>query len=1133
MLFPYLLALAGLSCADAFAITGEAIELRNLGLAQLENEKNEEAEATFRELTTQVTDDPLPMANLAVALLRQQKNDEAMLQIEAALSLAPGRPDLLSIQAEILNWQGRLEDALAMHQRVVQAAPDTVDYLYALFDHATTLGTEEALEVADQALSRLAELRSDNLVVLRHLGEMAIRKGDRELASRTYLRLGQLLWKEETKLKRAYDPLMKALEEGDLAAARQPSMLLGNGIVSSAMFKAGRIELSDGLQGMPILRFNDEPATESFGDGIATAFAGSEISDQPSSGRGLAAVDLDGDGTIDIARTTKDAVELRFGKGGAAVQLKATGAAALTAFDIDNDADLDLVVAGATTTLWLNDGKGGFSNASEAWGVSGITTEAATFDFDSDGDLDLLLARKGAHADLLLNDTVGPLQSITERAMPPLRPRSIARMLARDLDRDGDTDLLVAHEGGVSWVDNQRHETFGNRTAPGGLRAVGAAVDAASGDFDNDGRPDLALVGLELTILYGGTAAYETAGGRFEASAIEALGTLSSVVTFDADNDGRLDLAVGGVNGIAVFAQRGRRFELLSITGAKHTTALTAADLDRDGDLDLLASGPAGLMRFDNTKGNDNCWLDVTLEGLVKGNDKNNVYGFGAESEIRAGSAYQFREVASPITHFGVGKLRQADLLRVVWNNGVPQNLLQPKIQCRGEAQATPIVEKQVLKGSCPFLYTWTGQKIDFVTDLLWGAPLGMPLARGVWNSFDPEELVRVDGIAPRLVNGSEVFDLRITEELWEAAYFDRVRLWAVDTPEDLEVSSNLRIVPGARAGDPVLEDRVLATADLRPVVRALDGKGRDVTARVQARDEIYADGYDDSGYQGISPQPWSFTFDLGEAPAAPLRLLFDGWIFPSDASLNIASSQRRDLDFALTRLEVRTAEGWQTLMDPMGFPAGKTKTMVIDTPPLPAGVSELRIVTSRWLHWDRIAWSTAPRDQQVQVVARLAPASAELAYRGFSAIQRQAPNAPHTYDYDQASQYSPWLEMTGRATRYGDVRELLLDVDDQIVVLTPGDEIQILFDANALPALEAGHRRTFFLESHGYDKDADRNTWTGDSTEPLPFRGMQSYPFPAGVTAPDTREYQQYLERWQTRGAPEATTSSASSGGD
>src|SRR5687768_10418786 len=88
------------------ALPPEAYELRNLGLAQLENERAGDAEGTYRKLVAVVPRDPLGHANLAIALLRQQKFDEALAAIDRAHELQPARADLVAIKGEILMWQG-------------------------------------------------------------------------------------------------------------------------------------------------------------------------------------------------------------------------------------------------------------------------------------------------------------------------------------------------------------------------------------------------------------------------------------------------------------------------------------------------------------------------------------------------------------------------------------------------------------------------------------------------------------------------------------------------------------------------------------------------------------------------------------------------------------------------------------------------------------------------------------------------------------------------------------------------------------------------------------------------------------------------------------------------------------------
>ena len=200
---------------------------------------------------------------------------------------------------------------------------------------------------------------------------------------------------------------------------------------------------------------------------------------------------------------------------------------------------------------------------------------------------------------------------------------------------------------------------------------------------------------------------------------------------------------------------------------------------------------------------------------------------------------------------------------------------------------------------------------------------------------------------------------------------------------------------------------------------------------------------------------------------------------------------------------------------------------MVIDVPEHTRPIRRLRIVSSKWLAWDRIAWSRDLRDDQVLVRARLDPVTADLGFRGFSRLVRVAPNAPHTYDYGLVAEDSPWLPFPGSYTRYGDVRELLLEADDRSVILAPGDELRVTFDASRLEPVAAGWKREVFLESHGWDKDADRNTYAPGQVEPLPFRAMSGYPFAEGESFPDTPEMREYRSLWlsrtidHTRGTP------------
>ena len=1129
-----------LSAAVAGAVSPEAASLRDRGFAELENENPDKAEATYRKLIELVADEPLGHGNLAIALLRQQKYDDALAVIENALQLAPNRPDLLAIRSEIRQWMGDLEGALVDLDQASQAAPDDLEILYAAYSAAGTLRTPEADPVAGRVLRRLVELRPENLVVLLQLGQRAIADGDRALASTVFLRVEELLWQVQPIAFRALDMVKKGLEADDLSSARVPAVRLENVLKVSAMFRESLRELKTGIQGIPIRRFAEEPPPSDFGPPAEISLLGRQMDARPGAGKALGTGDFDGDSRADLCRIRIDGtLEIRLAAKTWDItsEMPAPGFDRLLVSDIDNNGTLDILgFSPKTGRVWLGQGDGTFARAQDDLGLGHAGARGhEVVDFDIEGDLDLVLVGGASGpADLYRNSLLGPLERVGTQSLPRLPNSAAESVFASDLDRDGDLDLLVAHARGIQWLDNLRQGRFVDRTASAGVQPAAPMRSAVAVDLDQDGFPDVVAAGPGLRIWRNQESPDDRR--RLVPITLDGLpsdGDFHQVIAADLDNDGRQDLVLIGPGGPTAFGQtpdggflalpfsiekgpagkagqspqKTESYPPMPPPLSVQVSAVVSADLDGDGDLDLVTSDAAGLHRYENRGGDQNRWLALRLRGLDKGSSKNNFYGVGSLVEVRTGQAYQFHEARGDVLHIGLGKQAQADSVRVVWTNGVPQN----RLDLKGNQQ---LVEEQLLKGSCPFLYAWDCEKYAFVTDLLWGAPLGLPAAPGVWVGSDPSELVRVDG----LKQDRGRYSLRITEELWEAAFFDKVRLWVVDHPEDVETASNLRIVPGPAGAELADDDdRVLGSRQLRPVHRAWDGRGREVTQRVQKRDEIYADGYHPSPYQGVA-EPWTFTFELGETPTRPVRLHMDGWIFPADASLNLAVAQRDDFPYLPPPLEVETADGWQTLIENMGFPPGKTKTMVIDLPALPDGASKLRMVTSLWLHWDRIAWTTETADDELTVVQRLAPGTADLRFRGFSKVVRQAPNAPHSFDYQQTRLESPWIVFAGNYTRFGDVRPLLETVDDFSVILAPGDEIALEFDASGLQPPPEGFRRTLYLESHGWDKDADRNTWEAPQLEPLPFHAMSGYPYGEGESYPDTEQHRRYRAEWLTR---------------
>jgi hypothetical protein len=147
--------------------------------------------------------------------------------------------------------------------------------------------------------------------------------------------------------------------------------------------------------------------------------------------------------------------------------------------------------------------------------------------------------------------------------------------------------------------------------------------------------------------------------------------------------------------------------------------------------------------------------------------------------------------------------------------------------------------------------------------------------------------------------------------------------------------------------------------------------------------------------------------------------------------------------------------------------------------------------------------------------------ASANLRLRGFSrAVIHPRREQPEAFEYAHWTSAASWNQTPGWYTRYGDVRELVHTIDDHMVIMGAGDELQLEFDGRGLPPLAAGWRRDFLLLVDGWAKDADANTAFSQTVEPLPFHGMSRYPYPAGERYPEDAAHRRYREQYNTRPA-------------
>lgn len=716
-------------------------------------------------------------------------------------------------------------------------------------------------------------------------------------------------------------------------------------------------------------------------------------------------------------------------------------------------------------------------------------------DLEGDGDLDLVFATADRGVRFFINRGNRTFFEVKQsESMASLT--GVSAMAIADLDRDLDLDIVIADasNGKIGIIENLLHLQLRVRFISEAPELFGAKRIEVK---DIDGNVSWDIIAAShgrVQIIFSHTPE----AGVWNVDRVERWKCEEAAyVLADLDNDSWYEL-VSTRNSVATAHRLLGNATDLDITDP---TALTgkfqsAVDFDLDGKLDILSIVDGQCHVFRNTTTPVGHFLTARMRGIDDNNANSgrvNHYAIGSVVELRFGPHYRAQVITSPSTHFGINGYDAASSLRIIFPNGLTQTIVQPPIN-------TIVEEEQTLKGSCPYLYAWDGQQFAFVTDCLWAAPLGLQVANGVVAKDRPWEYLKVDGrfIEPR----NNQYELRITEELWEIAYFDHVSLVAVDHPADVDIWTNEKVGPGEIA-TPVIH--AFSPDDRLTLQRGFDTKGRDVTADLKSIDGQYVQGFDRRLRQGLCPPHW-VDLDFGPLPdrktasgdEASVFLVMTGWILPTDTSLNIQIDQNPDLgplEFPSVWVPDATEpSGWRKAIGYMGFPGGKTKTIVVDvSDAILADDPRLRVHTSAQIYWDAAELVVRRKVPEVSV-HELQLTGATLGYRGFSRKYRDSIQSPETYDYSTVSTAPKWPPLRGRFTQEGDCRSLLEAWDDAMVVMGSGDEMQLTF---TVPEAEVpqGWKRDFILHCVGWDKDADLNTITGQSSEPLPFREMTEYP--------------------------------------
>lgn len=1118
----------------------EAIHHQNLGLAYLEESQPTKATTEFSALVELLPNEAIGYGNLTVAHLRLQQNDLAEEWIKRGIAAVPMDSQLHFILSEVYQVKGESAKAIEALKEAVRLAPDELEFRYKLTRYY--LGQRNDAEAQQAAVHHLQELyaRSPvNVVILMKLAQALIGQERLQDAEKHCQELLILLGDTDADKLALLTKGIDAIRNGKQNDASRNIRFFENVHRASPRYQQGIGELVTDILGHPIETFRQgfkarltakkkPPINVEFIDTTQKLGLGSLHRDKIDHAS-ISLLDYDNDGKLDIYATSTGLLRNNDdGKFLSAPYFQdfvvhpSLNLPIHTFLDLDKEGTQEILLqtqGGITLLRRDTDEKWRASSIILHQGETDNTGVLLPVDYDHDGDLDLFSERSGVKMYRYSgNETFLDVSDQTflteEKENEPKTQKSASEAFAADFDDDGDIDIFAIHsDSGCTLYNNLRQGKLRAATDKTGIPQNALYTSFAAGDYDNDGDIDIFLASTTGLLLYRNRGDATFVADMGSKQTFEKQNDLSmKLKSLDYDNDGFLDLWIISKQGLSLYRNDGtsRFTETSSIikpnTPMEKGIAGAVGDYDNDGDLDLFYINDKGQLRaLQNSGGNQNNWIQVKLEGITTGNNKVNRDGFGSKLELKVSDLYQLQYVSQQISHFGLGTYDTADVVRVVWTNGVPQNAIEPKAMQR-------IQEKQILKGSCPFLYVYDGEKYEFVTDLLWRAPLGLVTAMGFVAPDETRDFVKISSSQIQPKSGR--YSIQITEELWETAYFDMVKLIAVDHPANTDVFVNEQYTP-----PPFAEFKIYGVSEKLYPVSAIDHLGNDVSDALKRSDYHYAVEHALGPYQGVV-EPHAIILDLGDvANDVPVTLYLNGWIFPTDTSINIALSQNPAINPRFPSIAVKDETGqWQTVVEMIGIPAGKNKTITIDLKgKFLSDDRHVRIETDMQIYWDAAFFTVGTQNVPMKIT-ELNPDSADLHYRGFSEMYRPNPHAPHLFDYQKVTKTGQWRDLEGFYTRYGDVNPLLQEVDDMYVILNAGDEITVEFDASRLPPLKDGWTRDFILYSDGWDKDGDINTLTSQTVEPLPFHGMSKYPYPKTEHYPDDEAHQRYQLKYNTR---------------
>ena len=969
------------------------------GVVAMQVGDDKRAERELKSATTIVPPEPAAHADLGVLALRARDFPMAKTHLDKAQELSPNNAQIEALLGALEKEQGNFDAAIAHLKRAIELNPNDLRARYALTKIIAQVGAADADAQIKTQLDAILKTQPNNLAALLDQARLAAKNNDATTLKSALdkLEASSAGWTEEARQQ------LKELRAAPINQGTTPAIYLANLLRALPAYQSALQVLApagnavaDPIENFLVLQI---PSSQPAPPDTRISFTAKTV---------LSSADLQFAGARALIADERSAPLLLF-HDSKSVQLWSEtkpvswpidNAKTLAVLDWNADFQNDLLAAGENGVKFYQNNGGNFVDVTNktqlpAQVLAGSYQGAWVADIEADGDLDVILSRSNGAPLELRNNGDGSWQ-----AQPIFAEVSDVRAFVwADFDNDNDNDAALLDGAGVlHFFTNNRSGQFSERKD---LPKVERATTIAVSDFDSDGVFDL-LVWQQN----GDIVRFWLKDNQWQKSALAKFDptwpTPAHLLCADFDNNGAPDIlaSVDGQTQIFLGDVGTALSAPLKIAG----TVFDVADVNKDGRVDLLGVESGKATQWINAGAKNYHWQDLRARAKqVEGDGRINSFGIGGEMELRVGTIYQKQVISAPIVHFGLGENTTSDALRLTWPNGDAQGEFELK------ADQT-VVAEQRLTGSCPYLFVWDGTQMRFVKDVNWRSPLGLKI-----NSQDTAGIVQtadwahIRGDQMQTKNGK--YDLRITADLWEAHYFDTVQLLSVDHPQ------NTRVWVDERFSIPMPPLRVLTTTLDQPLAHVLDAQKRDVSATVRDLDADYLD-CGRGQYQGVTRDHWI----EGKLPASaprdkPLWLIAQGWLHPTDSSVNVALAQNGIVPQDLS-LEVADGRGgWRVAQAHLGFPAGKNKAITIDLSRafVANAPRRFRLRTNLEIYWDKVSWAVGLENAQTKM-ERLLPETAQLSYRGFSKIVAKnaaSPELPTSYQ-TEAGTMARWHDLPG-----------------------------------------------------------------------------------------------------------------------